>query len=348
MSTAERQHGQAWMPDFCRPQALFGVMVAVEVAVLTAILMRLPQAPGSWTELFTASLFAQWLALLCVGALCKFRDVIDRLPRLSGVLLALLVPMAIVGMGALLVALIDQNLGLDWTVPPRYTVRFVLVCMLVALLLSAALLRYFYVTDQWQRQVAARAQAQVQALQARIRPHFLFNSMNSIASLIRHDPVTAERAVEDLSELFRAALGSGNGESTLAEELHLARRYLAIEALRLGPRLQVDWELADELPEDLPMPRLTLQPLVENAIIHGIARLPEGGRIGISARREGFLLRIEVTNPCLPDELGAAHGNRHAQHSIAQRLAHQHGSGARMVTRRQDGYYSATLIVPTD
>ena len=97
------------------------------------------------------------------------------------------------------------------TVPPPLTGRFVAVCMAVALLLTATLLRYFYVTAQWRAQVAAHAQAQVQALQARIRPHFLFNSMNSIASLIRHDPATAERAVEDLSELFRAALGTGSG-----------------------------------------------------------------------------------------------------------------------------------------
>lgn len=335
------------MPDFCRPQTLFGVMVAVEVTVLTAILLRLPQTPGSWTELFTASLLAQWLALLCVAALCKLRPAIERLPRLPGIALALAIPPVIVGIGTFFVVLLDQALGLDFTVAPPYTLRFVAVCMAVALLLAAALLRYFYVTEQWRGQVAAHAQAQVQALQARIRPHFLFNSMNSIASLIRHDPATAERAVEDLSELFRAALGSGSGESTLAEELHLAERYLAIEALRLGPRLRVDWALSDDLPRDLPLPRLILQPLVENAIVHGIAKLPQGGELRIGAWREGFLLRIEVTNP-LPPVATPSHGNHHAQGNIAQRLAHRFGARARMAARAQDGYYAATLIVPID
>lgn len=335
------------MPDFCRPQALFGVMVAVEVAVLTAILLRLPQTPGSWTELFTASLLAQWLALMCVAALCKLRQPIAELPRLSGIALALAIPTVIVGLGTFFVVLLDQALGLDFTVSSRYTLRFVAVCMAVALLLTAALLRYFYVTEQWRGQVAAHAQAQVQALQARIRPHFLFNSMNSIASLIRHDPVTAERAVEDLSELFRAALGAGDGESTLEEELHLCERYLAIEALRLGPRLRVEWALSDDLPRSLPMPRLILQPLVENAIVHGIAKLPQGGELRIAIRREGFLLRIEVGNP-MPANATPTHGNHHAQGNIAQRLAHRFGARARMAAVARDSYYSATLIVPID
>ena len=229
--TAMTPPRQAWMPDFCRPQALFGVMVAVEVAVLTAILLRLPQPAGGWTDLFTASLLAQWLALSCAAVLCKLRAAIDRLPFAPSVAVALALPVAIVGSATWVVAVLDQQLDLGFTVPPPLTGRFVAVCMAVALLLTATLLRYFYVTAQWRAQVAAHAQAQVQALQARIRPHFLFNSMNSIASLIRHEPASAERAVEDLSELFRAALGSGSGESSLGEELHLAERYLAIEAL---------------------------------------------------------------------------------------------------------------------
>lgn len=337
----------SWMPDFCRPQALFGVMVAVEVAVLTAVLLRLPQTPGSWTELFTASLLAQWLALMCVAALCKLRPAIERLPRLSGIVLALAIPTLIVGLGTFFVVLLDQSLGLDFSVASPYTLRFVAVCMAVALLLAAALLRYFYVTEQWRGQVAAHAQAQVQALQARIRPHFLFNSMNSIASLIRHDPATAERAVEDLSELFRAALGTGSGESTLAEELHLAERYLAIEALRLGSRLHVDWVLPDDLPRTLPLPRLILQPLVENAIVHGIAKLPQGGKLRIAAWREGAQLHIDVSNP-LPPAITPSHGNHHAQDNIAQRLAHRFGAHARMAASARDGYYAATLIVPID
>lgn len=335
-----------WLPDFCRLPALFGVMVAVEVAVLTAVLIRLPTVPQAWTSLFTASLFAQWLAVLSVFSLCRARPWIDTQPLLRSVAIALAIPLLIALCGASFVVAIDLALNAGWTVPREDAVAFVLVCGAVALLLGAALLRYFYVSEQWRTQVAAHAQAEVRALQARIKPHFLFNSMNSIASLVRHDPRTAERAIEDLADLFRAALGAGHGESTLDEELHLAQRYLAIEKLRLGDRLQVELALADDLPLDLAMPRLILQPLVENAVIHGIARLDGGGTIRIAAVRDGPVLRVDIRNP-YPPEIASTHvGNRHAQGSIAQRLRHRFGPLAHMTTDARDGYYGVTLWLP--
>ena len=244
--------------------------------------------------------------------------------------------------------MIDLALGAQWTVPREDAVGFVVVCGAVALLLGAALLRYFYVSEQWRTQVAAHAQAEVRALQARIKPHFLFNSMNSIASLVRHDPRTAERAIEDLADLFRAALGAGHGESTLGEELHLAERYLAIEQLRLGDRLRVTWDLDPDLPRDLSMPRLILQPLAENAVIHGIAQLDGGGVIHIGAHRDGPVLRIDVRNPYPAQSSASLDGNRHAQGSIAHRLRHRFGPLAHMTTDARDGYYDATLWLPLD
>lgn len=146
--------------------------------------------------------------------------------------------------------------------------RFVGGSAAVEALITALALRYFYVIDRWEAQVGAHARAEVDALQARIRPHFLFNSMNMIASLLRRDPEVAERAVLDLSDLFRAALGAGEGNSTLTEEVQLAERYLDIEQLRLGERLQVEWHKTEPLPWALAMPRLMLQPLLENAVLH--------------------------------------------------------------------------------
>ncbi|HET9048991.1 MAG TPA: histidine kinase [Chiayiivirga sp.] len=335
----------AWMPDLCRVPVVFGVLAVVELVVLAAVLLRLPEGATVWSSLTTASLLAQWLALLCVTTLCKLRSPIERLPQALSMGVALMLPVVLVGSATRIVVLLDQRLAMDLTVAPELTNPFVLSCMGVTLLLTAAVLRYTYVSEQWRRQQAASAQAQVEALQARIRPHFLFNSMNTIASLIRHDPVAAERAVEDLSELFRAALGSGGGESTLADELHLTRRYLAIEALRLGERLQVDWQVEDGLPLSLPLPRLILQPLAENAILHGIARRPDGGVLGIQVCKDGAQLTIRVRNP-LAEAAAPNHGNRHAHDNIAQRLAHRYGHRARMVATARDGYYEATLFVP--
>lgn len=337
-----------WLPDFCRLPVLFWVVVAVEVAVLTGVLVRLPTVPQAWTSLFTASLFAQWLATLSVGALCRARPWLDRQPLLRSVLLALAIPVAVALVGASFTVMVDHVLGAGWTVPREDALAFVLACAAVALLLGAALLRYFYVSEQWRVQVAAHAQAEVRALQARIKPHFLFNSMNSIASLVRHDPHTAERAIEDLADLFRAALGAGHGESTLGEELQLAERFLAIEQLRLGERLRTQWSLPGDLPRDLPMPRLILQPLVENAVIHGVARLDSGGTIEIGARVDGQVLRVDIRNP-YPAELSPREdGNRHAQNSIAQRLKHRFGTLAHMTTDAREGYYGVTLWLPLE
>ena len=196
--------------------------------------------------------------------------------------------------------------------------RFVTGSAGVVTLITALALRYFYVIDRWQAQLAAHARAEADALQARIRPHFLFNSMNMIASLLRRDPEVAERAVLDLSDLFRAALGAGDGDSSLAEEVRLSEHYLGIEQLRLGERLRVDWQRIEPLPWDLPMPRLVLQPLLENAVLHGISRLPEGGAVQITLQVEDDRLRIKVRNTSLRPIAGRPACTRgHAQRSIA-------------------------------
>jgi len=151
------------------------------------------------------------------------------------------------------------------------------------------------VLEQWRARVRAEGKARFEALQARIRPHFLFNSMNTIVSLIRTRPAAAERAVEDLSDLFRAALGADNAVSTLGAELELVRNYLDIEQLRLGERLHVEFDVA-ALPRQLPVPGLMLQPLIENAIYHGIEQVA-GGTISIRGVRAGGEIRIEIRNP---------------------------------------------------
>jgi two-component system sensor histidine kinase AlgZ len=335
-----------WMPDFCRLPTLAAAMVATQLAVGVIALAPAPDQEWSGGRLLVASVFAQWLALVSSVLLCKLRAALQRLPLRIGALLAWALPVVVAFGGSLIVHELDALFGLGYSLPAPYRMRFALGVSAIAALLGAALLRYFYIQQQWDAQVRAHAQAEVKALQARIRPHFLFNSMNTIASLVRHDPATAERAVEDLADLFRAALGAGQGESTLGEELVLSERYLAIEKLRLGERLRVRFELAPDLPRDLPLPRLILQPLFENAVIHGISRLADGGEITFAAARDGAGLRIELRNPCPPPRERDVGGNRHAQGSIAQRLAHQFGPRARMATACADGYYSVTLWLP--
>jgi two-component system sensor histidine kinase AlgZ len=213
----------------------------------------------------------------------------------------------------------------------------------IAALISAALLRYLYVLELWQERVEAASKAQVDALQARIRPHFLFNSMNTIASLIRTRPAEAERTVEDLADLFRAALGSGDASGTLGEELDLMDHYLRIEKLRLGDRLRIDIE-ADDLPREMPLPRLLLQPLVENAIYHGVQPLAAGGTVHIAGRRLPGGVEISIRNPLPPD--AAPRRNGHALANIRARIEYHFGKRGELSVEPGGGEYTVTVRLP--
>ena len=179
---------------------------------------------------------------------------------------------------------------------PGSHARFLLPKLLIAAIVGALALRYFYVTHQWRRSIELEARARIRALQARIRPHFLFNSMNTIASLTRSDPARAEEAVEDLADLFRASLNDARAQITLAEEIEIARTYQRIEQLRLGDGCRWTGTCQRCRPRAV-VPSLLLQPLLENAIGHGIEPLPDGGTVEVRGRLERDAIVIEVTNP---------------------------------------------------
>jgi two-component system sensor histidine kinase AlgZ len=337
-----------WLPDLCRLSRLAVLFGVAEMVVMVVALAPDGGSPWNLSRFVSGSGFALWLALTVAVLLCVARRRLSRLPRALGGALALLLGASVAAGGAALLYLIDTNLGAG-LVPEAVTVqRFAFGSAALTVLVLAAVLPYLYAVEAWRDQVRASARAEVDALQARIRPHFLFNSMNTIAGLVRSDPKTAERVVLDLSDLFRAALQAGEVESSLAEEVELAERYLAIESLRLGARLRVDWHKQDPLPWRLPLPRLVLQPLVENAVLHGISRLPEGGTIEIDLAESDDLLRMRVRNPALPPrERDGGAGAGHAQRSIGHRLAYAFGPRARMAAGWEDGYYQCELRIPT-
>lgn len=335
-----------WLPDLCRLPRLATMFGVAELVVL--VLALAPDGGAHWNlqRLVSASGFALWMALTIAVLLCVSRRQLSRLSVPLGSLTALSAAALITLLGAAMLHQLDRSLG--YGLIPRNVpmLKFAAGSAAIAALITAVVLRYLYVLDGWQAQVQASARAEVDALQARIKPHFLFNSMNTIAGLVRRDPVVAERAVLDLSDLFRAALGAGESDSSLREEVELAERYLAIEALRLGPRLQVEWRRLEPLPWSLPLPRLLLQPLLENAVLHGISRLPEGGciDIGVAADKDG--LRIIVGNPAPPPRDNPSTGARHATTSIGHRLAYAFGPRARMTSRWYEDYYRCEIIIP--
>jgi two-component system sensor histidine kinase AlgZ len=189
----------------------------------------------------------------------------------------------------------------------------------------------------------ANAAARLAELQSRIRPHFLFNALNTALALVRVDAARAEAVLEDLAELFRVALADAGASVSLEEEIELARRYLAIEEVRFGKRLVVEWEI-DPRVHAARVPPLVLQPLVENAVRHGIEPATEGGRINIRARLNRGQVVLVVSNT-LGEEPGSP-GHGMALHNIRERLRLLHDVAAECDVPRENGLFQARIVLP--
>ena len=336
-----------FIPDLCNVQA---VLFLVLVAELLAIVLELAAngvASFNWMSLSLTSLFVQWVFLLSAALLCQLRPrLIDwPLPRAAGLCYVLILLVAtftsIVGQG-----LLGGGLnGAGWAVNQPQLYTHILICAVLA----GIALRYFYLTQQLRLNQRAELQARIQALQSRIRPHFLFNSMNIIASLIAVDQEAAETAVEDLAGLFRASLAEAETEVSLAEELELCRRYTRIEQLRLGDRLQLDWQVS-QVPAQLKIPSLTLQPLLENAIYHGIQQRPQGGTVAVIANYEQGVLTLRVINPTAEvtaHNTAQPHdGNQLAVDNIHRRLQALYGTKAGLTREMESQQHVATITYP--
>lgn len=344
----DRARAHGLLPDFCSlPMTLGVVLTGALLAILLTLASPSPLA-GFWLRLGPLSLLVLVIALLSATLLCLLRRPLGYVDGRVAVVLSLTV---IVG-AALSVAYSAVRL-LPWAesgglLPADGTEGLMIRVGLISAIVGALLLRYLYLHRQWRAQVEAVANARFQTLQARIRPHFLFNSMNTIASLTQTNPRLAEEVTEDLADLFRASLSTEATSTSLDDELELTRRYLNIEAQRLGDRMRVDWDLVD-LPGDALVPPLILQPLVENAVYHGIQPSSEPGRIEIVGRyRRGMvtlIIRNTLPDPRLPT--GTPHkGNRMALDNVAQRMQAMFPEVARVTRSRVDGDYLVRLTFP--
>ena len=229
----------------------------------------------------------------------------------------------------------DLPAGRDWPVREA----------LWALLAAVAAMIYF--TVQERALGPAIAQARLMALSARIRPHFLFNSLNAVLGIIRDDPRRAERALEELSDLFRVLMRENRDLVTLGEELALCRQYVELERLRLGERLDVQWQ-TDGCPPDAKVPPLMLQPLLENAVYHGVEPLAGRGEVRVSVQRAGGDLLVEIDNPLPPPGRAAGHGggNRMALDNLRERLMLFFDLEAQLEAGERDGLYRVRIRFP--
>ena len=292
--------------------------------------------------MFGAATFLDWLArlsLLTGGALpatlawliaaCSLKKQLARLPRVgqyvAGVTLG-----ALAGLyGCGLLALASFTESVPW-LASAFLGAFLSALLVVALVLRA------------KGRTPAATTARLSELQARIRPHFLFNTLNSAIALVREEPARAETLLEDLSDLFRHALADQGESVTLAEEIALAKRYLAIEQVRFGDRLRVEWVI-DEQASNARLPPLLLQPLVENAVKHGVEPSATGAQVKISTQRRGASVVIKVTNT-VPAQ--GRHGNGVALENVRDRLSLLHDVQGQFQTALKDGVYQVRIEVP--
>jgi two-component system sensor histidine kinase AlgZ len=336
-----------FLPDFCQPKSVLAVVLVAELLAAALVLAR---GETTWlTDLAHMSLFVQWLALTGAAVLCYSRPWLRRLsvPGASVAVFAILLcNTAAVTFAAHLIAVrlaMPAFGALDGSPGPGSLLGRTGG---IAVVVIALLLRYFFVAHQWQQHVKIEARSRIDALQARIRPHFLFNSMNTIAALTRSDPRRAEEAVEDLADLFRATLGDADRPLRLKEELELSRIYQRIEALRLGERLHVEWHVA-ALPMRALVPGLTVQPLLENAIYHGIEPFEQGGTVLVEGRVEDDDIVLSVTNPVAEAVPATPRtGNRIALDNIRQRLQLAYGRRGRLAVAESAGRYEVTIRFP--
>jgi two-component system sensor histidine kinase AlgZ len=202
-----------------------------------------------------------------------------------------------------------------------------------------------YLTLHLRAYSPALAEARLQALQARIRPHFLFNSLNAVLALIRRDAPRAERALEDLAELFRALMSDGRSLVRLADEISLLERYAAIEQLRLGERLRMSWDM-DNAPMDALLPPLVLQPLLENAVYHGVEPGTGIGDVLVRIERRGERVHACIENPLPPEGRSGRAGNHMALDNIRERLMLFFDAEARLETRIENSRYRVEIDIP--
>ncbi len=331
--------------DFCSSRS---VLLVIASMVLLAAVMLL--APGRNLTinpelLGMQAMFLQWLGLTCLAILCLLNRWLKNLSLLKSTLIIFvviqLVTLAVSEFAFQLTLMLP---GLQNLRPGQHDL-FLLRNIVISMITSSVVLWVMYLLQQLQIHIEAESQARIRALQARIRPHLLFNSMNTIAALTQIDADAAEQAILDLSEIYRVSLKSGDSTTTLKKEIDLTRHYLAVEKLRLGGRLQILWDIDDSV-LSTSIPALTIQPLVENAVYHGIEPRSDGGWISISALLDGEV-KITITNP-LPtrDDDTLRRGNQMAIANISERLGIMYGSRADLQSSQDTESYCVVLTLP--
>ncbi len=338
-----------FLPNFCTGEVVFNVVVVAEMLaiVINLIIPRNFLSPTVMQDLLLISIFIQWVALAGTAVLCYTRKYLNRLPNLRALGAAYLLLLLTTFVVSECVVWLLWVLGRIQTARPVWYADFHILNLTISAIINGLLLRLFLAKHELQNRTLSEARAKLQALQSRIRPHFVFNSMNIIASLTRSAPEKAEAAIEDMADLFRIMLSQDEMLVPVKNEIDVAKKYLALEELRLDNRLTVNWDIG-KFPRKSVMPVLTLQPLLENAIRHGIEELPAGGTIDVRLWEENDRIHIRVTNP-MPKTRSkqAKFTPGQSLDNIRQRFQSHYGAQAALTSAEENGLFTLTVVLPT-
>ena len=336
-----------WLPDLCRPLALLRLLLLGVLIASVLALLRRGVSGIEWSYLGLLFFYSIWIVFLAAAGLCGMRRMAPRIRYFQGPVGVLIAVLWLL-LAASICCLFAYYVGGPGLLSSHYSLAsFWLETSLITLILGSVLFRFLYVHQALQSQQRRLMQAEFDTLQARIKPHFLFNSLNSIATLVATDSRRAEDAVLNLSDLLRATLAEKDSID-LRRELETCRKYLEIEKLRMDERLQATFEIPEDL-MTLPVPALFLQPLVENAILHGLQKLPEGGELRVLVRRqEGRRDRVQirVENPVAPAGYQASSGSHTALQNIRARLESFYAGAVEFNTMNEGGRFCVDISVP--
>jgi two-component system, LytTR family, sensor histidine kinase AlgZ len=339
--------GHGFLPNFCSLRIGVALILSGQLLAVVLTLASIETLEEFWARLGPLSLYTLLTVITSAALLCPLGT---RLRQLDDRLTALIAWALVLGVAAAASWLAPMAVpwGADaYLLPAGGAVDLLVRSLGISAIFTALLMRYLYLDHLWRRQVEAEAEARFQKLQARIRPHFLFNSLNTIANVIQTDPDLAEELLQDMADLFRATLAKPAAISNLTDELVLAARYLHLEKQRLGDRLNLEWDVED-LPGAAELPPLILQPLVENAIYHGIQPSKRPGWIRISGvyRRGIVNLSIRNTLPGWDEPNRHTEGNHMALDNVRQRMASMFPGASQVLASRIEGEYQIRLVFP--
>lgn len=328
---------QSVLPNFCNLRLALRVFVIVNVVTVIFAAVLATGPVDAWWYLGRMVVIVEPVTILSLAALCPLRRLLAgssrRIQWVAGTAVPGLFAAGVSGLaGPLLHPAMYPSELLFWAV-----FRGILAAIIAAMIIEWGRLRTVALQP-------SQAEGRLQALQARIRPHFLFNSLNTVLGLMRGDVRQAERILENLSDLFRVFMRDSRELIPLDEEVLLCKEYLSIEEVRMGDRMRVEWRVQD-MPGDALLPSLLLQPLIENAVHHGIEGRTTPGEIAITIARVADRVQVQIVNP-VPEATSTRSGNQMALSNVRERLSLTFDAEGQLATSVENGQFRVTVLFP--